>query len=138
MDWDSVSAATSYYVYRSTTSSGTYSKIGTATSSRYTDSDLDEDTTYYYKVKTVRNSKTSEYSSKDYAKTLDSDEDDDEDDSLSAPTDLTARAESSSEIYLDWDSVSDATSYYVYRSTTSSGTYSKIATATSSNIQTVI
>ncbi|EHQ91191.1 cell wall-binding repeat-containing protein [Desulfosporosinus youngiae] len=128
LDWDSVSNATSYYVYRSTTSSGTYSKIGTATSSRYTDSDLESDTTYYYKVKTVRNSKTSEYSSKDYAKTLDSDEDD----SLSAPTDLRASAESSSEIYLDWDSVSNATSYYVYRSTTSSGTYSKIGTATSS------
>ncbi|KGK91517.1 cell wall-binding protein [Desulfosporosinus sp. HMP52] len=132
LDWDSVSEATSYYVYRSTTSSGTYSKIGTATSSKYTDSDLEEDTTYYYKVKTVKNSKTSDFSSKDYAKTLDEDEDEDEDDSLSAPTDLTATAESSSEIYLDWDSVSEATSYYVYRSTTSSGTYSKIGTATSS------
>ncbi|MCO5385849.1 MAG: cell wall-binding repeat-containing protein [Desulfosporosinus sp.] len=133
LDWDSVSDASSYYVYRSASSSGTYSKIGTTTSSRYTDSDLEEDTTYYYKVKAVDGSDTSEYSSRDYATTSDSDEDDSDDSDLSAPTDLTARVESSNEIYLDWDSVSDATSYYVYTSTSSSGTYSKIASTTTSS-----
>ncbi|MBC2726306.1 cell wall-binding repeat-containing protein [Desulfosporosinus sp.] len=134
LDWDSVSGATSYYVYRSTSSSGTYSKIDTTTSSRYTDEDLEADTKYYYKVKAVNSSGTSPYSSREYATTLESDESNelDESDTLTAPEDLTARVESSSEIYLDWDSVSDATSYYVYRSTSSSGTYSKIDTTTSS------
>lgn len=89
---------------------------------------MKSDTTYYYKVKAVRNSKTSEYSSRDYATTDKSDESD-----LSTPTDLTARAEGSSKIYLDWDSVSEATSYYVYSSTTSSGAYSKISSTTTSN-----
>ncbi len=134
LNWDSVSDATSYYVYRSTSSSGTYSRIDITTSSRYTDSDLEEDTTYYYKVKAVNSSGTSAYSSKEEVTTNDSDDSDDSDesDTLSAPTDLRATVESSSEIYLNWDSVSDATSYYVYRSTSSSGTYSRIDITTSS------
>ncbi|TGE39651.1 cell wall-binding protein [Desulfosporosinus fructosivorans] len=134
LDWDSVSDATSYQVYRSTSSSGTYSKIATTTSSKYTNTNLSSDTTYYYKVLAVNSTGKSDYSSKEYATTDESDESDDSDesDSLSAPEDLTATAEGPNEIYLDWDSVSDATSYQVYRSTSSSGTYSKIATTTSS------
>jgi len=88
-----------------------------------------EDTTYYYKVKAVNRSGTSSYSSKEHATTDESDESD----TLSAPTDLSASSENSSELYLDWDSVSGAKSYYVYRATSSSGTYSKIATTSASS-----
>ncbi|AET70644.1 cell wall-binding protein [Desulfosporosinus orientis DSM 765] len=129
LDWDSVDDATSYYIYSSTSYSGSYNKIATTTSSSYTDTNLDEDTTYYYKVRAVNSTDTSGYSEIEYATTAESDDSD----TLSAPTDLTASAESSSEIYLDWDSVSNANSYYVYRSTSSSGTYSKIATVTASS-----
>ncbi|MDO0824458.1 cell wall-binding repeat-containing protein [Desulfosporosinus nitroreducens] len=129
LDWDSVSGAKSYEVYRSTTSSGTYTKIGTSKSSNYTDDDdLEEDTTYYYKVRAVDGSDKSDYSSKEHATTDESDDSD-----ISAPTNLKATVESSSAIYLDWDSVSDATSYYVYTSASSSGTYSKLATTTTSS-----
>ncbi|WP_141694401.1 fibronectin type III domain-containing protein, partial [Desulfosporosinus sp. BG] len=107
LNWDSVSNATSYYVYRATSSSGTYSKIATTKTSSYTDTDLSADTTYYYKVSAVNSSDTSSYSSKENATT----EESDESDTLSAPTDLSVSAESSSEIYLNWDSVSNATSY---------------------------
>ncbi|SHH33827.1 fibronectin type III domain-containing protein, partial [Desulfosporosinus lacus] len=114
LDWDTESGATSYYVYRAKTSSGTYTKIATTTSSQYTDSDLSEDTAYYYKVVSVNSAGTSTYSAKTYATTDDDDDDDDSD--LSAPKDLTATAEGSDEIELDWDSVSGAESYEVYRS----------------------
>jgi hypothetical protein len=49
--------------------------------------------------------------------------------SLSAPTGLTATAGSSSNIQLSWSSVSGATGYYVYRATSSSGTYSKVTSS---------
>ncbi|WP_068966963.1 cell wall-binding repeat-containing protein, partial [Desulfosporosinus sp. BG] len=129
LDWGSVSDATSYYVYRATSSSGTYSKIATTKTSSYTDTDLSTDTTYYYKVSAVNSSGTSSYSSTEHATT----EESDEYDIPSAPTDLSAKFENSSEINLDWDAVSDATSYYVYRATSSSGTYYKIATTTTSS-----
>jgi len=121
LEWDSVSDATSYLVYRATSSSGTFKIIATTTTTKYKNTSLPEDTTYYYKVKAKNKSGTSAYSSIAYETT-------EESDTLSAPTGLRAEAESSSRIDLKWDSVSDATSYLVYRATSSSGTFEKIAT----------
>jgi Fibronectin type 3 domain-containing protein len=69
LDWDAVSNATSYYIYRSTSYSGNYKKIDSVTSSSYTDSDLSADTTYYYKIKAVNDSGTSAFSSTVHATT---------------------------------------------------------------------
>ncbi|EGW36943.1 fibronectin type III domain-containing protein [Desulfosporosinus sp. OT] len=127
LDWDSVSDATAYYIYRATSSFGTYTKVDTVTTTSYTDDDLSDNTTYYYKVKAVNSSGTSDYSSAVHATTSD------ESDELSVPDDLTATVKSSSEIYLDWDSVSDATAYYIYRATSSFGTYAKVDTVTTTS-----
>ena len=128
LEWHSVSVATSYYVYKSTSSSGGYNKLGKTTNTSYKCTGLSEDTTYYFKVKAVNGSDTSPYSSYVRETTEESD-----DDTLSAPTDLSAKAQNSGEIYLNWDSVSAADSYYVYRSTSSSGTYTRIARPTASS-----
>lgn len=53
--WNSVSGADNYNVYRSTSSSGTYSFLSTAYSATYKDYDVNAGTTYYYKV-TAENS----------------------------------------------------------------------------------
>lgn len=53
--WNSVSGADNYNVYRSTSSSGTYSSIATVYSTTYTDYNVNAGTTYYYKV-TAENS----------------------------------------------------------------------------------
>jgi hypothetical protein len=53
VSWTAVTGATSYKVFRSASSDGTYSEIGTATSNSYTDSGLAAGTTYYYKVSAV-------------------------------------------------------------------------------------
>jgi len=127
LDWDSVNDATSYDIYRATSSSGTYTKVDTVTTTSYTDDELSDDTTYCYKVKAVNSSGTSDYSSVVRATTSD------DSDELSVPDDLTAKVESSSEIYLDWDSVSDATSYNIYRATSSSGTYTKVGIVTTTS-----
>jgi Fibronectin type III domain. len=46
-----------------------------------------------------------------------------------APDNLDAYAVSSSEIDLEWDEVDDADGYYIYSSTSSSGSYSKVGTS---------
>ena len=53
--WNSVSGADNYNVYRSISASGTYSFISTAYATSYTDYNVNEGTTYYYKV-TAENS----------------------------------------------------------------------------------
>lgn len=123
LDWDSVSNATSYYVYRATSSTGTYSKIATVTATYYTNTGLNDNTTYYYKIQAHNSYGTSAYSAKDYATT-------EYTVSLDAPDNLDATALSDDQIYLTWDEVSEATSYYIYRATSYSGTYTKIATVT--------
>jgi len=50
---------------------GTYAKVDTVTTTSYTNDDLSDDTTYYYKVKAVNSSGTSAYSSSVHATTED-------------------------------------------------------------------
>jgi len=121
LEWESVDDADGYYVYRATSSSGNYVKIATVDEAEYTDDDLDADRTYYYKVKAYNSYGTSDYSNRDYDTT------EDEEEELDAPEDLEADAISDSEIELTWDSVRDADEYYVYRATTATGTYRRIA-----------
>ncbi len=64
--WNSVSSASGYYVYRSSSASGTYSKIGTTSYERYVDNTCKIGKTYYYKVKAYNSAGASEYS--DYCK----------------------------------------------------------------------
>jgi fibronectin type 3 domain-containing protein len=120
LEWNSVTNATSYNVYRSSSSSGTYTKMLTVSATSYTDSSLSNNTTYYYKVKAVNNSSESDYSSVATATTGSNNSD------LDSPDDLTAESYGDDEITLDWDSVDDAEYYYIYRSTSSSGTYDMI------------
>ncbi|ADY57262.1 cell wall binding repeat 2-containing protein [Syntrophobotulus glycolicus DSM 8271] len=120
LTWEEADDATSYYIYRSVSSNGTYSKIGSTDETSYLDDeDLDAGKKYYYKVRAHNSAGTSGYSSIAYVKT-------EEESDLDAPDDLKATAKGSAQIKLTWEKVDDATSYYVYRSISSNGTYSKI------------
>jgi fibronectin type 3 domain-containing protein len=125
LQWDEVDDADGYYIYMSTSKSGTYSKIDTVTDTEYTDDELSADTTYYYKVKAYNDDGTSDFSSIVYATT---DEDDDSDSDLEAPDNLEVSDYDEDSVSLEWDEVDDADGYYIYRSTTKSGTYTKIDT----------
>lgn len=118
--WDPAVNATAYYLYRATSSTGTYTKIATVKETSYTDINLTADKTYYYKVKAYNSYGLSDYSGKAYAAASAAMPD--------APGNLDAVAKSYSSIYLYWNAVDNATSYYVYRAASSSGTYTKIAT----------
>ncbi|WMJ85922.1 fibronectin type III domain-containing protein [Anaerocolumna sp. MB42-C2] len=122
LKWSSVTNASYYYIYRATSSSGTYSKIATSIVTNYTDKNLDDDTTYYYKIKAANSSLESDYSAVKYVSTGDGSDSDSDN-----PDNLIAYSEEDDEITLEWDEVDDADSYNIYRATSSSGTYSLIA-----------
>ena len=48
--WTAASGATSYTVFRSTVSGGTFNSVGTSTTNTYADTETAGSTTYYYKV----------------------------------------------------------------------------------------
>jgi hypothetical protein len=50
VSWNASTGATSYAIYRSTTSGGGYSQVGTSTSTSFADTGLTCNTTYYYVV----------------------------------------------------------------------------------------
>ena len=122
VSWSAVSsnATIYYYIYRSDSSSGTYTQVGNSTGTSYTDNGLSPNTTYYYKVAVSNGVVTSSQSSPVSATTTPG---------VTAPTGVTATAASSSSITVRWNAVQNATSYYIYRSNSFSGTYTKVGTS---------
>ena len=116
--WDAVKYAQSYNVYRSNSSSGTFTKVaeGVKTASWTDDSPLSGYN--YYKVEAVGYGLTSPRSSASNGVNC----------VLSAPINVTAALDDETlHVNVTWDAVKYAQSYNVYRSSSSSGTYEKVA-----------
>ncbi|MBY0145064.1 fibronectin type III domain-containing protein [Neobacillus niacini] len=129
VSWYSVPGANGYEVYRSTASTGTYSKIATVTSGStltYTNSSVSTGTNYYYKVRayrTINGVKVySPYTKVAIGKAI-----------PLTPTSVKAASTSYNSLKTSWTAVSGATGYEVYQATSSTGTYSRIATTTSTS-----
>ncbi|MDR0759483.1 MAG: VWA domain-containing protein [Treponema sp.] len=69
LSWNSVSGASYYKIYRSTSSSGSYSSLAESYSTTYTDTGVSPNTTYYYRVSAVNNAGESSQSAYAYATT---------------------------------------------------------------------
>ena len=120
LSWSAIDGATKYYVYRSTSKSGTYSKIGTATGTSYTDTTAKAGKMYYYKVKAIcANTNGNSAFSAIVSRTCDC-----------ARPNVTVKL-SSGHPQLSWAKITGASKYAVYRSTSKSGDYSKIGSTTS-------
>jgi hypothetical protein len=103
---------TSFDVYRSDSEEGEYLRIGSTTSlAPFTDTELTQDATYYYKVKAINSIGESEFSEVLSMKTK------------LAVTDLTIN-EANNVITLSWSAEESATGYEIYRAT---GKYSNYA-----------
>ncbi len=122
----------SYNVYRSTSSGGSYSTIATGVAtSAYTDNTATNGTTYYYVVTAVDTSSNESGNSNEASATPA------DTTAPAAPTGLSATAGDGS-VDLDWadNTEPDLDSYSVYRSTTAGGPYSVIATGIASSAYT--
>jgi len=111
VNWDSVPGATEYYIYRSTSANDTYTQIGTSTKTSYINTSLSVGAIYYYKVAAYNSGWIGAQSSYASATTL------------SAPANIIATTNSLSSITVDWDTVSNATGYYIYRSESTNSAY---------------
>jgi fibronectin type 3 domain-containing protein len=126
--WNTVSGATSYKVYYEIGSSSTKNLAGTVTSgTSYTHTGLQSSTTYYYYITAINSAGESGYSAYGSAATSSSGGGTTV---PSAPTNISATAQSSSSISVSWNSVSGATSYKVYYEIGSSSTKNLAGTVT--------
>ena len=111
--WNAVSGATHYKIYRATTRDGSYDQIGGEISvTRYRDSELSANASYYYQLEACSGDECSGRSPDGSATT--------------APVALTVATQSDNAISITWRAVADATHYKLYRSTTRDGSYMQI------------
>jgi fibronectin type 3 domain-containing protein len=118
LQWNAVARAASYNVLRSLTNGGTYSLVGSVTTTNFTDSGLANDGTTYYYVVTAMNAVGVSAVSQPAGATMPAPPD--------SPTALTATA-GDAQVLLSWSAAGGATGYNVKNSTTNGGTYSVIA-----------
>ncbi len=122
LTWNAVSGATSYKVYRATSQNGTYSLLGTVTTTSYINTGAKDGVTYYYKVKAVNSAGESAYSNtvSGQSKSVTP--------KPSAPVVKIGHSATSGKPMLTWNAVDGAASYRVYRATTKNGAYTVINT----------
>ena len=112
--WNAVEGAEEYIVYRKTAKSG-WANLGITSKASFTDKTAKSGTTYYYTVKAQNGAGASGYNKTGLAIKY-----------LSAPK-LSKVYNNGAGNVLSWGKVTDASGYYVYRKTPSSG-WSKVAT----------
>lgn len=118
--WGAVENATGYEVWRATTSTGSYSRVGTTRATSLTVSGLTTGSTYYFKVRatgTGASTVYSSFSSAVSAKPI-----------PATPASPKAAAVTYNSIKVTWAAVSGATKYEVYRATTKTGSYLLLTT----------
>ena len=129
VSWSGLSGATSYEVYSDTSSGGAFSsKVATVNSgTTYTDT-ATRGSTYYYKVKACNVAGCSSLSVASAGVNLPGAVSKPNTPTIKSVSILGADDSSAGKIRINWDSVTGATSYTVYRSTSASSGFSKIST----------
>lgn len=119
VSWALVDGATSYELYRDTNPNGGFNlKIFSGNNTQFIDTELSQDTTYYYKVISLNEVGSSSASSHTFGKTL-----------LlppSPPTLCLFTATSINSITLDWNDTARTTSYQLYRDSSASGSFNQL------------
>jgi fibronectin type 3 domain-containing protein len=120
VSWTAASGATSYQVYRDTSSTGSFStEVYNNSSTNFTDGSLSASTTYYYRVQATNNAGSSAFSAPASGTTTSA-----APGVPSTPAGLTVGGATASSLAVSWTAASGATSYQVYRDTSSTGSFS--------------
>ena len=114
--WNKVKNADKYQVYRATSKNGKYRLVVTTKKQTYINKGLMTGKRYYYKVRAVNDGIKGKYSVKKSAIPR-----------LKRPA-VSVTGKTQSTVSLDWKAVNGAKGYVVYRASSKSGTYKKIAT----------
>jgi fibronectin type 3 domain-containing protein len=117
LEWNAVTGATGYKVYRAGSSGGSYTQIWGGKEKSYTAAGLTNGKKYYFVVRAVNNSGDSEKSNEVSATPLGSPD---------PPTMLTASA-GDGRVTLNWNAVDGAMDYKVYSAGLSGGPYTQIS-----------
>jgi len=128
ISFDAVTGATGYKVFRAATSSGSYSLIASPTTTNYTNSGLSSTTTYFYKVRAINAGGQSQLSARASGTTLAA-----LPSAPATPSGLSVGNATSTSLTISFDAVIDATGYKIFRAATSSGSYSLIASPTTTS-----
>lgn len=118
LTWTAAVGAVKYEVYRNTFSTGTFTLLGTSTTTSYQDKKAADGTTYYYKVVAVSGKGAKSDATKAVKATV----------PLKKVSGLTVKKASDKSVKVSWKAVSGATRYNVWRATKKNGTYTKVAT----------
>jgi|GEM_PF-4872503 len=122
LQWNTpVTFATKFNIYRSTSSTGTYTLIGTSTGGTYSDTSVLGNTTYYYEVVAVNgsiNSGNGPYSANSDPCSATT--------PLQVPANVNAALKSGLGVTLTWTSNNSNVKYNVLRSTSANGTYTAV------------
>ena len=119
LSWDKVSGAKEYKILRAESQNGEYQLLTTTTSTSYTDTTAEFDKDYWYQVDVV-GSKSGTDNTTDAAVKVHT---------TCAKPSVSVKL-SSKKPKVSWKPVEGATKYYVYRATSKSGKYTKVATVT--------
>lgn len=119
LKWDVIQGATSYNIYRSTSSGSGYSFVSNITDNSFVDNGLTMDTIYYYKMAYLYGGLTESQWTHELSVKTDLG-------ISSTPTGLTLTPINSSKINISWSAVSKADGYKLYRSSDSGNTFKEI------------
>lgn len=121
ISWTGAKNVTGYNIYRSTSKTGTFKKVGTTTTLSYTDKGLTKGKTYYYKVESYVSSDGKQISSvQTSAVSVTA--------TAPAPGSITVKKAKSGAAKITWGKSTGASGYEVYMATSKNGKYTKIST----------
>lgn len=119
LSWNKITGAKSYYLYRKSTDGKSWEKIATVTKTSYTDKNVSAGKTYTYTIRAYNGSVLSGYNTKGWSAKR-----------LTVPK-LTKIENKSNGVKITWGKVSGAKEYNVYRKTGKDGSWTRLATVTS-------
>lgn len=120
--WKAVKNSELYNIYRMDQTNGEYKKVGTVEESKFTDSNLKPQSTYWYKVSVISKGEEGNLSSsvKETTKSL-----------PAAPSKVSVEGVTFDSTAVKWDAVKKAEKYSIYRADNDENEYNKVGESTS-------